>query len=459
MSKTPFVLIAVLLCLPGRAASQDTPSQRAQRLYERTCDGGDLVACNIFGLMREMGQGVSQDLDQARQLYRRACEGGELTGCTNLGLIYGRGLGVPQDLARARRNYLVACEGGQPLGCDLLAALDSVGVDTGAPDSVRLAATPGTTPSSTVRTYSKAGQVADADNTRGLSNAVVDVPELGIHAVTDDEGRVSLGRLPAGRYTIVAERFGYEAVDGLLEVPGSAEFLILMDPALMGDPLATGQVQGLVSDVATHEPLLDVAVEVVGQDRTVLSNAEGRFLLRDVKPGLLKVRLTRLGYAPRTATLVLQPRGTGEITAAMSTQAIELAPIEVTTTGRATYLDRMGFTDRRERGLGTQFTRADVEAYGFREMSDLIRRSSGIFVNEPSHVPPVAYAVNTHAMSLLGGTCVLPVYIDGILSFDKNLNQLPPSFVEAVEVYTGNDVPIQYGGTNDCGVVLFWTRR
>jgi len=463
MSKAAFaVLFCISVCVPGRAASQDVRPERAERLYQRACDGGDLVACNIFGLMRETGQGVSRDLDQARQLYRRACEGGELTGCTNLGLIYGRGLGVPQDLERARGNYLVACEGGQPLGCDLNAALDSVGSADLArvpPDSTRLAASAGAAAPNTGQLYSKTGRVADASNTRGLSNVVVDVPTLGIHAISDDEGRVSLGRMPAGRYGIVAERFGYDAVNGTLEVPGSAEFLILMDRTNIDDPFATGQVRGRVSDVATHEPLSDVGVEVVGQEGAVLSDSDGRFFLRSIKPGLLEVRLTRIGYAPRTATLVLQPGGEGEITAAMSTEAIELAPIEVTTAGRMDYLDRVGFTDRQARGLGTQFTRADVEKYAFRQMSDLIRRANGILVGPGTGVPPTAYATNPRVNSFQGG-CTIPLYIDGVLSFDKDLNQLPGSFVDAVEIYTGQEVPIQYGGTMDCdAVILIWTRR
>ena len=66
------LLAAVLLSLsPGPAASQDTA-----RLSQEACDGGDLAACNVFGLMNEAGEGVPQDLPRALDLFRRACEGG-----------------------------------------------------------------------------------------------------------------------------------------------------------------------------------------------------------------------------------------------------------------------------------------------------------------------------------------------------------------------------------------------
>ena len=92
MNSRSVLLVALIGLLPRAGASQTT-----ERLYVEACEAGDLIACNVFGLMYETGDGVPRDLSRAASLYEMACEGGELVGCTNLGLMYADGRGVPQD--------------------------------------------------------------------------------------------------------------------------------------------------------------------------------------------------------------------------------------------------------------------------------------------------------------------------------------------------------------------------
>lgn len=464
MRKAAYALLAAFVWLPPAIAAQSVDAERAQRLYGQACEGGDPAACNVFGLMNETGQGVPQNLERARALYRQACEKGQPVGCTNLGLVYGRGLGVEQDLDLARENYELACNGGDLLGCDLFAATDSAGTSVAAP---------GDAPSDTgAPRYFKAGHVADTENARGLSDVIVTVPDLGIEVVSDDQGRVELGRLPAGRHVLLAERFGYEPVNGTLDVPGSAEFLVLMNRALMGDPLARGRIEGRIMDAQTDDPLSDVEVAVVDQERArVLSNQQGGFVLRDVRPGLLTVRFSRLGYAPRTTTLVVQPGEERELTTQMSTEAIELPAIDVTANARLGYLERVGLYARQRTAKGTQFMRDDIELHATNSpLHNLLRRAPGILVQAISNGSGTAfYAVNRRVQTgfaagpanpfARGGPCILPVYLDGVRTITAQIDQIPSAQIEAVEVYSGGDTPIQYAGTNPCGVVLIWTRR
>ena len=92
MNSRSILLVALIGLLPRAGASQTT-----ERLYVEACEAGDLIACNVFGLMYETGDGVPRDLSRAASLYEMACEGGELVGCTNLGLMYADRRGVPQD--------------------------------------------------------------------------------------------------------------------------------------------------------------------------------------------------------------------------------------------------------------------------------------------------------------------------------------------------------------------------
>ncbi len=73
-----------------------------------------------------------------------------------------------------------------------------------------------------------------------------------------------------------------------------------------------------------------------------------------------------------------------------------------------------------------------------------------------------AVAVSGRATSLSLGSCVLPVWVDGVRAFDADLDRFPLEWIGAMEVYHGISTPIQYGGgpagVNSCGVVLIWTR-
>jgi hypothetical protein len=433
-STSTFLVLSALAAFgPAPAATQAT-----ERLYQEACDGGDLTACNVFGLMYETGQGVPQDLARAPALYQRACEGGELVGCTNVGLLHAATMGTPRDTTRAAGFFRIACEGGEQLGCNLLRALEDVSRVVPA------------------QRFEKAGRVGDVADNRPLSGAVVELPELGVRSVSDAGGRFLLAGVPAGRYTVRAERLGYDPLVGTVEIPGNPDFVMLMTPAEVVDPFAAGQLVGRVME-GGDRGLSSVDISVVGQERArTLSNQQGRFTLRDVEPGLLVVRFSRLGYAPRTATLVVQPGRTAEVSVTMAVQPIELEPVEVTI--RSLDLERSGFYDRAARGFGTRFTPGDLERMQPVLLSDALRgRVPGVRVVQ-SIFGGQSYLVGRRSGSFRLGDCVLPVWIDGVRSFDTDIDQISPGSIAAVEVYQGPGTPPQYG-FDACGAVLLWTRR
>ena len=433
-SVAPWLLTIVLL-LPRPAAAQIT-----ERLYQEACDDGDLSACVVFGLMSELGQGVPQDAVRARALYRRACEGGELVGCTNLGLMYEEGSGGPSDPGEARGRYQVACEGGEQLACDLLESLLAADADD----------------ASEAR-YFKRGRVADAETTTALAGALVEVPALDIRQVSDAQGLVSLGRLPEGRYLLRAERLGYGGLIGELQVPGGSQFLVLLQRDEPENPDAPGRIEGQVTDGGSGE-IGDVDIVVLGQDQVrALSNQRGFFSLTGVEPGVVQLRFTRLGYAPRTATLVVQPGRTSEVTAAMAPQAIELAPIEITV--RSEFLQRNGYYDRLRQGIGRQLSRQDLERIDPFQVSEVFQRLPGVRLRESNVLGEPVMALNPRVSTLQNSQCPLDVYIDGVRMSSPDLNQIPPDWLDAMEVYVGSEAPVQYSGLNPCGVVLMWTRR
>lgn len=412
---------AVLFLAHDRAAAQVTV-----RTYQEACDGGDLIACNVFGLMYETGDRVPRDAARAATLYQRACEGGELLGCTNLALLHENGTGVPPDVPRALGLYRVACEGGETLACGRLRRLEGA-------SGVR----PG-------ELYFKSARVGDAATRQPLGEAIVEILDLGIRMSSDDAGRLPLPPLPSGRYRLRAQRLGYDDLEGEFEVPGNSEVLVLMTRAAIDDLDAPGRVEGRVFE-ELGDGLTNVEVSVVGQERApTLTNAMGRFSLRDLQPGLQQIRFVLLGYAPRTVTMIVQPGRTTDVTAIMSPQPFELEPIRVAV--RSTYLEGNGFYQRQGFGLGRHFDRAAIAAVDPARLSDLIDR-----------VPMRGPGPSTGR----GGRCSDTVFLDGLPTFGVDLDLIDLSQVEAVEVYAGGtDTPIELGVyANGCGVIMIWTRR
>ena len=159
----------------------------------------------------------------------------------------------------------------------------------------------------------------------------------------------------------------------------------------------------------------------------------------------MEVRFQRLGYAARTATVIVQPDKTIEIAASMSARPIELEPITVVV--RSRLLERNGFYQRANSSAGTRFSREDLAAISPIFISDLFVRVPGVRMEA---------GVLMGRQTFFGTTCELRIFLDGLPMEGWDFDTIPPEYLEAMEVYQGLSVPVQYGPS--CGVVLFWTR-
>jgi hypothetical protein len=319
----------------------------------------------------------------------------------------------------------------------------------------------------------KSGRIRDAATNAYLADALVELPDLDIRAVSDRDGHVRFQDLPEGTHVLRAERLGYERIEATLDVPGAQEFVVLLSPIQAPDVDAPGAVVGRVTDERSVG-VSDVDVRVVGQPSArAITNPRGRFRIDGLDPGVLDVRFERLGHTSRTAEFVVQGGHTAELAVEMPTQAIELAPIEVTI--RSPALERSGYYERAAQGFGHHFDREAIERIRPEIVYDIIDRAPGVRANDPrrAQLGAPSYAVNPRVVTLTGPPgglgsippraddetkCYMSLYIDGVRMSDPDLQQIQPVFVEAVEVYMGSDTPAQYGG-NRCGAILIWTRR
>jgi hypothetical protein len=400
--------LAVLALIPWALQAQNTASG-----YQRICDGGDLVTCTVVGLIYETGAGGTRDLARAIDLYERSCNREVAAACHRLKLAQsGTAASVPAD-ERVRVGYVADAYDGSALG--------------GASIRVR--------------------GIADIGERRYL---------------TDGAGRVVLDPLPFGRHLIDVQRGGYQPTEGELPVPWETDFLILMERVSEEKESDVGQIFGQVTEDGTSDGISDVDITVHGANSVrTISNGQGRFQLSALLPGPVEVEFRRLGYEPRTTRVIVQRSRTVEMYATMSAVPIELAPVEVSVV--PLYLERSGFYRRARNATGARFTHRDIALMNPMMVGDIVRRVAGVTVVSAQIGSRSEAISNRRRSGTDSGSCRLLPHFNGVPLVDFELELVPPEEIEALEIYQGANVPIEYRyefqpAGPSCGVILIWTR-
>lgn len=217
------------------------------------------------------------------------------------------------------------------------------------------------------------------------------------------------------------------------------------------------RITGTVMDLSTGVIIPAASLQLVPIDQAdpshqALSDEAGRFELRDVPAGMFRLDLQALGYHEMAEQIEVGERGPVDIRIEIVPQALELEPVVVTVTRRG-YLERTGFFTRRQRGVGTHFTRDQFVQRASFQVSDVFRTIPGARVIERPGMG------RTADVSFRGG-CRPDVFIDGIQTVPgTSVDEiLAVQDVEAMEVYRGATVPVEFS-RGSCGAVVVWTRE
>ncbi|MFO8173692.1 MAG: carboxypeptidase regulatory-like domain-containing protein [Longimicrobiales bacterium] len=221
-------------------------------------------------------------------------------------------------------------------------------------------------------------------------------------------------------------------------------------------PDSTAIIRGQVLEHETGRPLRAAAVSLASGPEgtrgigTRITGENGGFLFQEAPAGLYRLSVTLLGYQDLRDTLRVEPGVDLELVLPLSVSPVSLDPIVVV--GRRRPPGPMaGFESRRRTLGGTFFTRDDIERRNPHQFTDLLRMVPGARVVP---VSPFGHGV------LFRGRCIPGVWVDGMrvintLDLDTFLQ---PGDMEAVEVYTGAQLPVEFG-PSPCGAIVVWTRR
>jgi hypothetical protein len=297
-------------------------------------------------------------------------------------------------------------------------------------------------------TFAVSGTVVDQTTGEPLQYSVVGIPGQQSWDLTDENGVFELTEIEAGPYRFMVLRRGYYYADQNVNFAGPMNIQVDMSPEEENNPVGPGEVIGQIRDQESGRPIEGVTVELVPANQTVETDGQGNFRFQDVSTGAVLLRSRRVGYQPREDTTAAFPGITVDVKLTLAAAAIPLDPIVVV--ARSPFLAARGFYRRGESSNGFQAGRQEIEETTFNDLLPLFRRVSGVRMQRDRFGTPVL--TNSRSRD-----CVLLTFIDGMRTPGFDMGTMPPEHVEALEVYLGVSVPMEYD--HSCGVVLIWTRR
>lgn len=203
-------------------------------------------------------------------------------------------------------------------------------------------------------------------------------------------------------------------------------------------------------------PLRGASVQVLGSAARGITDARGAVRLEGVAGGTRTLVTQFLGFAPARSTLVVPLSGDVEVRVSLSPRPIHLAEVRARIPDRRP-LDGTGFYKRRESGIGTFVTRADIESARPRALSDFLRgRITGVDLT-----PAVAGTAHASMRGNISRDCPIQFYLDGVQTIGLGVDDVKPYDVEGLEIYRGAaSIPVAFNkGTAACGVIAVWTKR
>lgn len=229
-------------------------------------------------------------------------------------------------------------------------------------------------------------------------------------------------------------------------------------PAFQQDDSPTAAFAGQVIHEQSGEPLSNarVSLELGGLQTT--TDQDGRFLLRDTRPGIDVVTVAMVGFSEMSIPVDLERGSTTTVTLHLAPEAVRMD--EITVTVRPGWqLEEVGFYARRDRGLGVYFGPELIERRQPNRATDLLRNLSGVYVASPRH------GTSEVRMRRAAGNrdCPPRLYVNGNLARGQTLDDIHSSDLLALEVYKGpGQTPAQFKrgsvGYADCGAIVAWTR-
>lgn len=238
-----------------------------------------------------------------------------------------------------------------------------------------------------------------------------------------------------------------------------AALVVVAPPALDGQT-----IRGRLLEFGSDTPIdmgMVVMVSVTGDSvSATLSDEGGFFEVSAAEGGEYLLEAAALGYKEsRVGLFELGVDGEISVEFRLWPAPLTIGGVVVESLVQRPELVRNGFFRRMEGGVGTFLSPADIEESTARQAIELLQGLAGVRMR----IDPV----DGERLLVRGtkGYCVPTLLIDGVRATwagtSMRLDELVPlETVHAIEVHRGvSGMPIEFGSFNQCGVIVFWTKR
>jgi Carboxypeptidase regulatory-like domain/TonB-dependent Receptor Plug Domain len=246
----------------------------------------------------------------------------------------------------------------------------------------------------------------------------------------------------------------------------AAAAIAFTSPSARAAAQQSGTLRGTVV-TSEKKPLPQARISVVGTPLASVADTDGTFRILALPIGSQSIEVKLLGYATTLISVQIEAGRDANLQVALTAIPVELRTVKVNA-DPPVLPEMRRFAERRARGSGTFFTRADIDRMEARLFTDILRRVPGMQIETLDGIFGPTYSVQTSRnLGTNGGrSCQMQFFVNGVPFTSVGelaINHfVSPGEVAAVEVYTGaSQVPPEFNSSMynaRCGVVLIWTR-
>ncbi|MDZ7346820.1 MAG: TonB-dependent receptor plug domain-containing protein, partial [candidate division KSB1 bacterium] len=191
-----------------------------------------------------------------------------------------------------------------------------------------------------------------------------------------------------------------------------------------------GTISGRVTDAKTGLPLPGANVVVIGTIYGASTDADGRYVVQKLPPGIYSLRISMMGYRSMQATDVrVQINRETRIDAALEETYIEMDPVVVIAGKSKQRLDEANVSI-------SVVTARDIERRNAVDIKEALETAPGVnFIGDQINIrgsTGYTFGAGNKVLLLLDG---VPVYASDTGQF--NWDMLPPLDIEQVEILKG----------------------
>ncbi len=240
-------------------------------------------------------------------------------------------------------------------------------------------------------------------------------------------------------------------------IGGLVLLLLVLVPSSLGAQSAS--VRGRVLDRESGRPVEGATVVLGARELVAVTDAQGLFRFREVRPGRWAVHITHVAYGEHVDSVEVAPGAVIALRILVSRQAVELEPVVV---------EALSERELQLRSRGTriqEITRAEIveSMRTAAHIGDVLRqRIPGVRVYDSKVLPGARTCIEFRGRRSIrfANRCQSPlVFLDGVRMDNPPLlfNTINLNSIQRIEVIPPTEAGLLYGSESAFGVILIET--